>query len=223
AGAMAVLRVRHCRALVYCRRAPPRCPACGGDLRQAGLTAAPDRAHRPLGSRSPLCRCRWGCAGVCGHMAVPQQPLCSPSSGYDGHGDLHVGITNSKGVVYHYDQEGVHRAASGWEQSISIPLVQPDMWELQQHWDSLLEEFSWEEAWLPHRYEEQQHNCFSFALAFVNGVRRGRGRQPLSKAQFTQTFLLPHTTEASRYLRLQQHLAHSDFFIVPLAEQQEQE
>lgn len=55
------------------------------------------------------------------------------------------------GVVYHYDQEGVHRAASGWEQSISIPLVQPDMWELLQHWDNLLEEFSLEEAWLPHR------------------------------------------------------------------------
>lgn len=55
------------------------------------------------------------------------------------------------GVVYNYDQEGVHRAGSGWEQSISIPLVQPDMWELLQHWDNLLEEFSLEEAWLPHR------------------------------------------------------------------------
>lgn len=55
------------------------------------------------------------------------------------------------GVVYSYDQEGVHRDGRGWEQCISIPLLQPDMWELLQHWDSLLEEFSLEEAWLPHR------------------------------------------------------------------------
>ncbi|NXI22879.1 MKROS protein, partial [Sterrhoptilus dennistouni] len=127
------------------------------------------------------------------------------------------------GVVYHYDQEGVHRAASGWEQSISIPLVQPDMWELLQHWDNLLEEFSLEEAWLPHRYEEQQHNCFTFALTLVNRVRCGRGWQPLSKAEFTERFLLPHTTAAARYLRLHRHLAHSDVLIVPLQEQQQEQ
>ncbi|NWV91691.1 MKROS protein, partial [Machaerirhynchus nigripectus] len=140
---------------------------------------------------------------------------------YDGHSDLHVGITNSKGVVYNYDQEGVHRAASGWEQCIYIPLVQPDMPELLQQWDDLLEEFSLEEAWLPHRYEEQQHNCYTFALAFINRLRRGRGREPLSKAQFTERFLIPRTREASRYLTLHQELAHSDFYIVPLPQQEQ--
>ncbi|XP_063267903.1 MKRN2 opposite strand protein [Prinia subflava] len=209
---MDVLRVRHCRALVYCRRAPPRCPACGGDLRRAGLAAAPVRLRCPFRH---------------GH-GQPRAFLVRPTRGtflhdYDGHGDLHVGITNSKGVVYSYDQQGVHRAGSGWEQSICIPLVQPDMWELLQRWDELLEEFSLGEAWLPHRYEEQQHNCFTFALSFVNAVRRGRARPPLSKAGFTEAFLLPHTREAARYLSLQQHLAHSDFYIVPLAEHQQQQ
>lgn len=71
------------------------------------------------------------------------------------------------------------------------------------------------------RYEEQQHNCFTFALAFVNRVRQGRGREPLSKAQFTESFLLPHTREASRYLTLHQQLAHRDVYIVPLAEQEQ--
>ncbi|NXT15039.1 MKROS protein, partial [Prunella fulvescens] len=125
------------------------------------------------------------------------------------------------GVVYNYDQDGVHRDGSGWEQCISIPLLQPDMWELLQHWDKLLEEFSLEEAWLPHRYEEQQHNCYTFALAFVNRVRQARGGAALSKAEFTERFLLPHTREASRYLSLQQQLAHTDVYIVLLAEQQQ--
>ncbi|NXY20864.1 MKROS protein, partial [Atrichornis clamosus] len=205
--AMAVLRVRHCRALLYCRRAPSRCPACGGDLRAAGLSAAPVRLRCPFRH---------------GH-GQPRAFLIRPTRGtfleeYDGHSDLHVGITNSNGVVYNYDQEGVHRDHSGWEQCISIPLVHPDMSELLQHWDTLLEEFSLEEAWLPHRYEEEEHNCFTFALAFVNRARRARGRQPLSKARFTQSFLLPHTREASRYLTLHQQLAHSDFYIVPLPE-----
>ncbi|NXO21989.1 MKROS protein, partial [Cisticola juncidis] len=127
------------------------------------------------------------------------------------------------GVVYHYDQQGVHRAGSGWEQSICIPLVQPDMWELLQHWDQLLEEFSLGEAWLPHRYEEQQHNCFTFALSFVNAVRRGRGRPPLSQARFTEAFLLPHTRQAARYLHLHQQLAHRDCYIVPLEGQEQQQ
>lgn len=56
------------------------------------------------------------------------------------------------GVVYNYDAEGVHRAGTGWEQCISIPLVQPHMFGLLQQWDQLLEEFSAGEAWLPHRY-----------------------------------------------------------------------
>lgn len=124
------------------------------------------------------------------------------------------------GVVYSYDQEGVHRDASGWEQCISIPLLQPDTGELLQHWDSLLQEFSLEEAWLPHRYEEQQHNCFTFALAFINRVRQGRGGAALSKAEFTERFVLPRSREAARYLRLQQLLDHSDIYIVPLAEQE---
>lgn len=71
------------------------------------------------------------------------------------------------------------------------------------------------------RYEEQQHNCYTFALAFVNRVRQGRGREPLSKAQFTERFLIPYTREASRYLTLHQELAHSDFYIVPLPEQEQ--
>ncbi|XP_058701359.1 MKRN2 opposite strand protein isoform X2 [Poecile atricapillus] len=168
---MALLRVRHCRALLYCRRVPPRCPACGGDLRgPAGLSAAPARLPCPFRH---------------GH-GQPRAFLIRPSRGtflldYDGHCDLHVGITNSQGVVYNYDQEGVHRDGSGWEQCISVALVQPDMWELLQQWDNLLEEFSLEEAWLP------------------------------------------ESREASRYLTLHQQLAHRDFYIVPLAEQEQEQ
>ncbi|XP_030920626.1 MKRN2 opposite strand protein [Geospiza fortis] len=187
----------------------------GRGAERAGQGSPPREGCHPCGYQAALP----GGAGA----RCPSEPLCSSRSGYDGHSDLHVGISSSQGVVYNYDQEGVHRDGRGWEQCISIPLVQPDMWELLQHWDNLLEEFSLEEAWLPHRYEEQQHNCYTFALMFINRVRQGRGGAALSKAEFTERFLLARSREAARYLRLQQQLAHSDVYIVPLAEQEQQE
>lgn len=61
-------------------------------------------------------------------------------------------------MVYNYNEEGIHRDATGWEQCISVPLVQPDMFELLQQWDHLLEEFSMGEEWLPHRYVAENVN-----------------------------------------------------------------
>lgn len=51
----AILRVRHCRADIFCRRPPARCPACGRPLRGAGLPAAPLRLPSPFrhGHRQP--------------------------------------------------------------------------------------------------------------------------------------------------------------------------
>ncbi|NXG09913.1 MKROS protein, partial [Sakesphorus luctuosus] len=120
------------------------------------------------------------------------------------------------GLVFHFAQAGVQRAQEGWEQCLSIPLLQPHLWDLQQRWDGLLEEFSQGQDWLPHRYDEQEHNCYTFALAFINHVRSVQGRGPLSKAEFTQQFVLPLARRASRYLSLEQQLAHSDMVIVPL-------
>ncbi|NXG79737.1 MKROS protein, partial [Baryphthengus martii] len=122
------------------------------------------------------------------------------------------------GVVYNYSAEGVERAEAGWEQCISIPLVQPDMLGLLQCWDQLLEEFSAGEAWLPHRYEEQEHNCYTFALAFVNSVLSAQGKREMSKSEFTEKFVIPQTKKASRYITLHQELAAHEFYIVPLPE-----
>ncbi|KAL2807183.1 MKRN2 opposite strand protein isoform 3, partial [Daubentonia madagascariensis] len=54
------------------------------------------------------------------------------------------------GVVYNYNVYGVQRDQTGWEQSISIPLLQPNMYGLMDQWDKYLEDFSTSGAWLPH-------------------------------------------------------------------------
>ncbi|NWR77509.1 MKROS protein, partial [Centropus unirufus] len=120
------------------------------------------------------------------------------------------------GVVYHYNEEGIHRAGTGWEQCISIPLVQPDMFGLLQQWDELLEEFSGGEAWLPHRYEEHDHNCYTYALAFINSILTAQGKRCMSKSEFTERFVIPQTKKASKYITVHRELTANDFYIVPL-------
>ncbi|NXT18997.1 MKROS protein, partial [Syrrhaptes paradoxus] len=124
------------------------------------------------------------------------------------------------GVVYNYNEEGIHRAETGWEQCISIPLVQPDMFGLLQQWDELLEEFSAGEAWLPHRYDEHDHNCYTYALAFINSVLAAQGKPQMSKSEFTEKFVIPETKRASKYLTLHQELMANDFYIVPLPDEE---
>ncbi|XP_009864869.1 PREDICTED: MKRN2 opposite strand protein, partial [Apaloderma vittatum] len=142
--------------------------------------------------------------------------------GYAAESDLHVGITSSNGVVYNYTEEGVGRAETGWEQCISIPLVQPDVFWLLQQWDELLEEFSAGEAWLPHRYNEHDHNCYTYALAFINSVLTAQGKRQMSKSEFTERFVIPQTKKASKYMTVHQALTAHDFYIVPLADQESQ-
>ncbi|XP_061864473.1 MKRN2 opposite strand protein [Colius striatus] len=210
-AAGAVLRLRHCRAIIFCRRAPERCPACARPLRAAALNAAPVRVPAPFAR---------------GHRQ-PRAFLLRPARGsflgeYDGRSDLHVGISNSNGVVYNYDQEGIHRDAAGWDECISVPLVQPDMFALLQQWDELLEDFSVGEAWLPHRYDEHEHNCYTYALGFINSVLTAQGKQQMTKSEFTEKFVIPQTKRASKYITLHRELTANEFYIVPLPAQEEQ-
>lgn len=104
--------------------------------------------------------------------------------------------------MYNYTAYGVQRDQAGWEQSVSVPLVPPGTLALLDQWDKYLEDFSAEDAWLPHRYEENLHNCSTFALAFINGVLRVEGLGPLDKREFTEKFVLPRTRLTSKYIAL---------------------
>ncbi|KAM8799865.1 MKRN2 opposite strand protein [Eudromia elegans] len=210
--AAAVVRLRHCGPDIFCRRVPERCPACGRPLHAAALPAAPVRLP------SPFCR------GHSQRGAFLLRPAGGAAflGGYDGAGDLHVGISSSRGIVYNYDEEGIHRDEMGWEQCISVPLVQPDMFGLLHQWDKLLEEFSAGENWLPHRYEEHEHNCYTYALAFINSVLTAQGKQHMSKSEFTEKFVIPQTKRASKYITLHQELMSKEFYIIHHREQEKQ-
>ncbi|XP_034775499.2 MKRN2 opposite strand protein-like [Acipenser ruthenus] len=207
-----VIKFRHCGKDIYCFFVPEYCPVCRESLssRTRRLEEAPVSIPNPF---------------INGHK-VTSSFLVKPTKGtflreYDGSSDLHVGITCTKGVVYNYNEAGVCRDEHGWEQSVSIPLVQPDMYSLINQWDCYLEQFSSTDMWDPQRYEEHEHNCYTYALTFINCLLATQGKRQLTKSDFTEKFVLPRTRRASRYITLYQEISHKSFYIVDSSQREE--
>ncbi|KYO49025.1 MKRN2 opposite strand protein [Alligator mississippiensis] len=204
-----VVRFRHCGKFIFGPRVPARCPACGRRLLYRGLEQAPVSVPSPFVN---------GHARLCAFLLRPTAGAFLGE--YDGKSDLHVGITSTNGLVYNYNETGIHRVEFGWEQCISIPLVQPGMYGLLQQWDKYLEEFSAGEAWLPHRYDEHHHNCYTYALAFINCLLAAQGKQQMDKNEFTERFVIPQTRKASKYITLYQAIAENCFYTVDISDQE---
>ncbi|XP_047438275.1 MKRN2 opposite strand protein-like [Mugil cephalus] len=176
-----VIRLSHCHKEIFCFSVPSECPNCGEELRGSRLQEAPVSLPSPFtnGHKSSCCL-----------LVAPAHD--NHDRDFGGTSDLHTGISNTKGVVYNYTRGGVLRDLSGWERCVSVPLVRPDMFHLLAQWDQYLDRFSdgpmWDPAW--HRFDEDNHNCFSFCLQFVNSVLAAEGRDALSRDAFTSSFIL---------------------------------
>ncbi|CAI5686454.1 MKRN2 opposite strand protein [Oreochromis niloticus] len=200
-----VIRLTHCQKEIFCFSVPEECPSCGEELRGSRLQEAPVSLPSPFtnGHKTSCCL-----------LVAPAHDNLDRD--FDGAADLHTGISNTKGVVYNYTRGGVRRDQSGWERSVSVPLVRPDMFHLLAQWDQYLERFSdgpmWDPAW--HRFDENNHNCFSFCLHFVNGVLAAEGRGTLSRDDFTHTFILPRMRRVSKYTTLYRHIQKHQFYTV---------
>lgn len=63
-------------------------------------------------------------------------------------------------------------------------------------------------------FHEDDHNCFTFCLKFINGVLAAEGRSPVSRDAFTLSFIVPRMRRVSQFMTLQQHLQSHQFYIV---------
>nr|XP_006206937.1 MKRN2 opposite strand protein [Vicugna pacos] len=197
-----IIKFNHCQKSIYSFSVPRCCPLCQRDVGARKLEEAPVSIANPFTN---------GHREKCSFLLRPTQGTFLRE--YDGRSDLHVGITNMNGAVYNYTVHGVQRDEAGWEQSVSIPLLQPGMFGLMDQWDKYLEDFSCAGAWLPHRYEEDQHNCYSYALTFINCVLAAEGQEPLDKDQFTEMFVVPRTRKASKYITLHRVIEERGFYV----------
>ncbi|KAM5231826.1 MKRN2 opposite strand protein [Hipposideros larvatus] len=198
-----LIKFNHCRKYIYSFSVPRCCPLCRQDVGLMKLEEAPVSISNPFTN---------GHQEKCAFLLRPTQGTFLRD--YDGRSDLHVGITNTNGVVYNYTMHGVQRDEAGWEQSISIPLLQPGMFGLMDQWDKYLEDFSTTGVWLPHRYEEDLHNCYSYTLTFINCVLTTEGKEQLDKNEFTEKFVVPRTRKASKYITLYRAIEERGFYVI---------
>ncbi|XP_014830734.1 PREDICTED: MKRN2 opposite strand protein isoform X1 [Poecilia mexicana] len=204
-----VIHLSHCQKEIFCFAVPEVCPSCGEELKGRRLQEAPVSLPSPFtdGHKTSCCL-----------LVAPAHN--NQDRDFTGTSDLHTGISNTKGVVYNYTQDGVRRDQSGWSHCVSVPLVRPDMFHLLAQWDQYLETFSEGPAWDPvwQKFHEEDHNCFSFCLQFLNGVLAMEGRGTLSRDDFTRCFILPRMRRVSKYTTLIRHLQEHQYY---LADRQE--
>ncbi|XP_067101117.1 MKRN2 opposite strand protein [Osmerus mordax] len=200
-----VIKFSHCHKDIFCLFVPEECPECGISFSGRRLEEAPISIPNPFsnGHKTP-----------CSFLVAPAQE--NPSSNFDGGSDLHTGITDTNGVVYNYTKTGVRKDCQGWEKCLSIPLVQPDMYNLIDQWNQYLDKFSqapmWDTLW--QRFDEETHNCYNYTLMFLNCVLGTQGKRPLTKDAFTQSFVLPRIKRASKYTTLCREITKNHFYIV---------
>ncbi|XP_053171646.1 MKRN2 opposite strand protein [Scomber japonicus] len=208
-----VIRLTHCQKQIFCFSVPDECPSCGDQLTGSRLQEAPVSLPSPLTNAHKTSCC------------LLITPADHTHRDFGGTSDLHTGISNTAGVVYNYTSVGVCRSQAGWEQSVCVPLVRPDMFHLLAQWDQYLHRFSegplWDPAW--HRFDEDNHNCFSFCLQFVNSVLAAEGRSAMSRETFTQSFILPRMRRVHKYTTLYQHVHRHQYYMEDGQEEDGQE
>lgn len=64
------------------------------------------------------------------------------------------------------------------------------------------------------RFHEEDHNCFTFCLEFVNCVLAAEGQSSLSRDTFTLSFILPRMRRVSKYTTLYQHIQCHRYYMV---------
>ncbi|XP_073500592.1 MKRN2 opposite strand protein isoform X1 [Phyllobates terribilis] len=202
--ALSLVMFTHCDRDIYSRSVPEQCPICGRTA-----VSSWDLQQAPVSIPNPFVNAH---KEKCSFVLKPTKGYFLGE--YDGCSDLHVGITSSKGIVHHYNESGTHKDTSGWEQCVGIPLVPPDQHALIYQWDSYLEDFSYSEKWLPYRYDEKEHNCYTYALKFINSLLHLEGKKTFTKEEFTEKFVLPRTRRASKYITLCQEVSRNYYYMV---------
>uniref|UniRef100_A0A2H6NBB5 MKRN2 opposite strand protein-like C-terminal domain-containing protein n=1 Tax=Micrurus carvalhoi TaxID=3147026 RepID=A0A2H6NBB5_9SAUR len=64
------------------------------------------------------------------------------------------------------------------------------------------------------RYEECFHNCYTYALTFINCVLSAQKQQQMNKNEFTEKFVIPQTRKASKYITIYKEICKNGFYVV---------
>lgn len=200
-----ILCFQHCeKANILCLQVPSDCPICGLELQDVELRVPPFRIPYPFkeAKYSPCC------------------VVIRPSSGdflnqYSSASDLHTGITDSKGRIYEFGTEGLKVGKSSiWNQCVAVPIITYHNSSWHEFWDYTLDIIEGQDAWTSSKYDEHNHNCYSFVMAFLRMLQLPNLKPSLKdKVTFCTDVIIPHTRSAARYIALYRKLLQEKHYI----------
>ncbi|XP_062587804.1 MKRN2 opposite strand protein-like [Saccostrea cucullata] len=199
-----VLCWQHCDKLtnILCFAVPSVCPLC-----HYNTAHSPSRIP-PYKLPSPLNR-----AGDFPVSLVVKPTLGTFIRDYDNSVNLHIGVTDTNGTVYDYDEGGVHVGMSGWEECLVIPLsnrgLNPHIYQV---WDATLQHQAQSNIWTKSKYIEDSHNCFDFVIYFLKQV--GFSRENLSaesRSSLTHDIILPQMSKVTQFITLYRNVERNSF------------
>jgi len=194
-----ILCFQHCdkKVKVFCFALPKTCQLCGADLYTSELRIPPFRIPYPF-TKAVLQPC-----------AVAIRPTLGDFlHHYQNSTDLHIGVTDSQGIVYEYDKNGLkNNDTTRWSQCLAIQIVQQPDSKWREYWDYTLEIVSQQDRWISERYKEDDHNCYTFVLAFLRTLQlKSINKAVLNKMDFCREYILPRTISAGKYISLYRKL-----------------
>ena len=124
-----ILCFQHCSdEKILCLQLPRLCPICHQPLKSSFMRVPPFRLPTPLVHSRDV-----------PFLLVLRPTVCTFLECNFDTSDLHIGITDSDGVVYHYDEQGVNRDLGGWPQCLPVDILSKTSRanELSRLWDTI--------------------------------------------------------------------------------------
>lgn len=127
--------------------------------------------------------------------------------------NLHIGIVNSYGKVYEFDERGVSVGNVNWTCCLKVELFK-EAGSFMTLWDEALETFKNNELWTSEYYDENKHNCYDFVLAFA--VEFGLHQyypSLLDRGRFCEEMIVSKTASAGKYISLYREIVRCGYVV----------
>ncbi|KAL3891616.1 hypothetical protein ACJMK2_003871 [Sinanodonta woodiana] len=198
---------QHCQREVniLCFRVPDFCPICKADVRKSASRIPPYLITSPFTN-----------AAQTQYSVVIKPTIGTFLRDYTNQSNLHVGVTDSHGTVYDYDEDGVNINSQGWEKCVVLELTQHISGEFMKRWDEKLLGFSQHSDWTKYRYDESSWNCFDFVIQFLQALGMDQVYPQIrNRSSFCQDFVQPKTYKAAQYITLYRDIKQLSYVCQP--------
>jgi len=149
--------------------------------------------------------------------SIAIRPTIGTFANYNNKMLLHCGITDTKGVVYNFDETGVH--SDQWNNCIAIPLQFPFMTD--NEWDTALYRHHRDESARAkniEKYKQLSNNCYDYIIRFLNSIQFD-GKTNHTKDDVISRFILKPMDYFESFISILKDVQRSGHYVGNFAQQ----